>query len=209
MKTKLAVLGALLLAGANAMACYTVYDGSNRVVYQGLEPPVDMSLPLSESLAQRFPRGSQLVFDQSANCRPVGLAQLPRPSGTDVPPNTIRLERTGTQRPSSSAPAPLFTERQAAERARLPYTPVAGDLVVVPPEAADRAMHAGVSVLPSSTFVAAPPVAPNTAALGAGPAGPAAATARGNARPATVITELRDPPLTVIESNGTRIISPR
>lgn len=208
MKSKLGVLFGLLLAGANAMACYTVYDGSNRVVYQGVESPVDMSLPLHEALSQRFPRGSQMVFDQTANCRPVGLAQLPRPSGTDVPPNTIRLERTGTQRPSSSSPSPLFTDRQTAERARLPHTEVAGDIVRVPPEAADRAMHASVTVLPTSTFAAAP-VAPNTSVLGAGPARSSAATARMGGKPSVVITEMRDPPITVIETNGTRVYSPQ
>jgi hypothetical protein len=204
MKVKLFLLGGLLLAGANAMACYTVYDGSSRVVYQGQQAPVDMSLPLHEALSQRFPRGSQMVFDQTANCRPVGLAQLPRPSGTDVPPNTIRLERTGTQR-NSSSPAPLFTDRQTAERANLPHTQVAGDIVMVPPAAADRAMHASVTVLPATTFAAAVPVAPDTRSLGAGPARMYAPTAKPN----VVITEMRDPPMTVIETNGTRIISPQ
>jgi hypothetical protein len=208
MKIKFALLGGLLLAGANAMACYTVYDGSNRVVYQGLEAPVDMSLPLHQALSERFPRGSQMVFDQSANYRPVGLAQLPRPSGTDVPPNTIRLERTGTQRPSSSSPAPLFTDRQTAERSNLPHTQVAGDIVMVPPQAADRAMHASVTVLPSTTFAAAAPTAPNTAALGAGPARMPVAAPR-TAKPNVVITEMRDPPMTVIETNGVRVISPQ
>ena len=212
MKLKFALFGGLLLAGANAMACYTVYDGSNRVVYQGVEAPVDMSVPLHEALAQRFPRGAQMIFDQTANCRPVGIAQLPRPSGTDVPPNTIRLERTGTQSPSSSSPAPLFTERQTAERANLPHTQVAGDIVVVPPEVAERAMHATVTVLPATTFAATTTTAPNTAALGAGPARPSAAArpARApGARPNVVITEMRDPPITVIETNGTRIITPQ
>lgn len=201
MKLKLALLGGLLLAGANAMACYTVYDTGNRVVYQGPLAPVDMSLPLHEALAQRFPRGVQMVFNQNANCQPVGLGQVPRPTGTDVPPNTIRMERTNA-RPSSSGPSPLFTDRLTAERAQLPHTQVAGDIVVVPPLAADRAMHAAVTVLPA-TAVAAAPVAPDTRSLGAGPARPSAT------RPKVVITEMRDPPLTVIETDGTRIITPQ
>lgn len=205
MKTKYALLGGvLLLAGANAMACYTVYDASNRVVYQGTEAPVDMSLPLHEALSERFPRGSQLVFDQNTNCRPVGLAELPRPTGADVPPNTIRLERVNS-RPSSSAPSPLFTERQTAERANLPHTTVSGDIVRVPPEVADRVMSAALTVVPSATLAPAP-VAPNTAALGAGPM-PSASVARAP-RPKVVITEMRDPPMTVIETDGTRIITP-
>jgi len=214
MKVKFALLPGLLLAAANAMACYTVYDASSRVVYQGPEAPVDMSLPLHQALAERFPRGAQLVFDQAATCRPIGIAQVPRPSGTDAPPNTIRLERTGTTIPSSSAPAPLFTDRQTAERANLPHTQVAGEVVVVPPAVAGRAMHATVTVLPSSTFAAGAPAAPDTTALGAGPARPTAAAAAAAARPPgtrpnVVITEMRDPPITVIETDGTRIVTPR
>jgi hypothetical protein len=214
MKAKLAIMGGLLLAGANAMACYTVYDGSSRIVYQGVEAPVDMSMPLHEALSQRFARGAQMIFDQNAICTPVGLAQLPRPTGTDVPPNTIRLDRTGTQGRTSSAPAPLFTDRQTAERENLPHTEVAGagDVVAVPPAIAERAMHASVTVLPATTFARAAPVAPDTTALGAGPARLAAPAARATApgaKPNVVITEMRDPPLTVIETNGTRIITPQ
>jgi hypothetical protein len=209
MKFKFALLAGLLLAGANAMACYTVYDASNRVVYQGVQTPVDMSMPLHEALSERFSRGAQLVFDQNTDCRPVGLAQLPRPSGTDVPPNTIRLERGSGARPSSSGPAPLFTERETAERAHLPHTQVAGDIVMVPPEVAERAMHTTVTVLPATTFASTR--APDTSALG-GPAGPVAATGRPTApgkRPNVVITEMRDPPITVTDTDGTRVISPR
>ena len=76
MKRELGVLFGLLLAGANAMACYTVYDGNGRVVYRGLQTPVDMSLPLHQALAGRFPAGSCLVFDQSPTCTPVSIAQV-------------------------------------------------------------------------------------------------------------------------------------
>jgi hypothetical protein len=148
MKLKLGFLCGLLLAGANAMACYTVYDANNRVVYRGLETPVDMSLPLREALSGRFPAGSSMVFDQSATCSPVGIAQVARPSTSMVPPNTIRMERTGRQlSPSSSAP--LLTDRLTAQRQ---------------------------------------PTAPDTSVLGAGPA-----------KPQTVITEMRDPPVTIIQ----------
>ena len=207
MKMKLALLGGLLLAGANAMACYTVYDAGSRVVYQGTAPPVDMSLPLHEALPKRFERGAQMVFNQSASCQPVGLGQVPRPTGTDAPLNTIRMERTNA-RPSSSAPSPLFTDRLTAERAQLPHTQVAGDIVRVPPMAADRAMHAGVSVLPATPFAAAP-VAPDTWALGAGAAVTAPRLAAPGTRSRVVITEMRDPPVTVIERDGTHIISPQ
>jgi hypothetical protein len=188
MKLKLGLLCGLLLAGANAMACYTVYDANNRVVYRGVDTPVDMSLPLREALARtRFPAGSSMVFDQSASCSPVGIAQVARPTSTMVPPNTIRMESTGKQlSPSSSAP--LLTDRITAQRQQLPHTAVAGDGVMVPPRAAARANIPTFNVIPSDTAVARAPAAPNTSVLGAGPA-----------RPQTVITEMRDPPVTIIQ----------
>jgi hypothetical protein len=191
MKLKLGVLCGLLLAGANAMACYTVYDGNGRVMYRGLDAPVDMSLPLHQALDGRFPVGASLVFDQTATCTPVSIAQVARPASNLVPPNTLRLERTGRQYSPSSA-APLLTDRHTAQRQNLPYTQVAGDVVLVPPQAAARAEMSTFSVIPSDTVVADAP-AVDTRVLGAGPARP---------RPATVITEMRDPPVTIIQRGG-------
>lgn len=208
MKARLALLAGLVLSGANALACYTVYDGNSRIVYQGMDPPVDMSLQLQEALARRFPAGAEMVFDQNALCAPIGLAQAPRPAGGDVPLNTIRMEPAAS-RPSSSAPSPLFTERDIAQRSRLPHTQVAGDIVVVPPTVADRVMRPSVNVLPSTTFAAAPG-APDTRTMGAGRS--RTASSANAAAPAVssgptptrqvVITEFRDPPMTVIERGG-------
>jgi hypothetical protein len=203
MKSKFAMFVGLLLAGANAMACYTVYDGSNRILYRGLETPIDMSLPLRDGLARRFPAGSQMVFDQTRACGPVGVAQVSRPGPGEVPLNTIELQRTA-RTSSLSKPAPLFTDRDTAERAGLPHTQVATGVVVVPAAAADRAMNAAVTVLPSSTFAAAPR-APDTTVLGAGPA--QMGSTRPTTRPRVVITELRDPPMTLIERDGTLTIT--
>lgn len=209
MKPRYALLGGLLLlAGANAMACYTVYDAGGRVVYQGRAAPVDMSLQLHEALAQRFPRGAQMVFDQTNACAPVGVAQVSRPTSSDVAPNTIQFQRgTATRSPSSAAPAPLLTDRATAQRAGLPHTTVAGDVVVVPGGVAQQAMHAGVTVLPATTFAGNDAGGPDTTVLGAGPAPrasarPAVASVRPAARPNVVITELRDPPVTIIEGGG-------
>ena len=188
-KLKLGVLCGLLLAGANAMACYTVYDGNSRVVYRGLEAPVDMSLPLHQALAERFPAGSSLVFDQSPTCTPVSIAQVARPTGPMVPVNTIRMERSGRQMSPSSA-APLLTDRETAQRQGLPHTVVAGDIVMVPAGAAARAEMSTFSVIPTDTAVARANEV-DTRALGAGPA-----------RPETVITEMRNPPVTIIERGG-------
>lgn len=188
MKLKLALFCSLALAGANAMACYTVYDGNNRVIYQGAQAPVDMSRPIHETLGARYP-GAHMVFDQSNRCTPVTLAQVARPTGRDVPAGTIRMEGGRQATPTSSSP--LLTDRETAERQNLPHTVVAGDVVLVPASAASRARIPSMTVIPSeATLLAqrAPQAdaavlagAPNTATMGAGPA-----------PGQTVITELRD-----------------
>jgi hypothetical protein len=189
MKLKLGLLIGLLLAGANAMACYTVYDANSRVVYRGPTAPVDMSLPLHEALAGRFPAGASMVFDQGAACTPVAIAQVARSKVSTPPANTIRMERTGKQVSPTSA-APLLTDRQTAQRQHLPYTVMSGDVVMVPGYAAARADVPHFTVIPADTAVARTGM-PSTAAMGAGPA-----------RTQTVITEMRNPPVTVIEQNG-------
>jgi hypothetical protein len=187
MKLKIGLLLGLLFSGANAMACYTVYDAANRVVYRGADAPVDMSLPLHQALGQRFPAGASLVFDQGAACEPVSIAQVVRPTGPMVPPNTIRLERTGrTVSPTSDA-SPLLTDRDTALRAGLPHTTMAGNIVMVPGHAASRVDLPTFTVIPADTALARA-ATPNTTAMGAGPA-----------RPETVITEMRDPPMTIIQ----------
>lgn len=191
MKLKIALLAGLALAGANAMACYTVYDGQNRVVYQGVEAPVDMSLPLKEALAaRRFPAGSSMVFNQGRTCTPVSIAQVPRPTGGLVPVNTIRMEGSGRQMSPRSEASPLLTDRDTAQRNGLPHTVVAGNIVVVPASAAARVDLPTFNVIPADTAYARAPAAPDTTAMGAG---------RANQ---TVITEMRDPPMTIIERNG-------
>jgi hypothetical protein len=90
------------------------------------------------------------------------------------------MEGSGRQISPSSA-APLFTDLQTAERAHLPHTLVAGDIVMVPAAAAARVDMPTFTVIPSDTAVARAPAAPNTALLGAGPA-----------RSTTVITEMRN-----------------
>jgi hypothetical protein len=184
MKLKIALLAGLALAGANAMACYTVYDGSNRVVFQSTEAPVDMSQPLHVALERRFSAGASMVFNQGATCTPVTLAQVARPAGGIIPVNTIRMERSGKQMSPSSG-APLLTDRVTAERQGLPHTVVAGDIVMVQGAAAARATAnmPTFTLVPSDTALARAPVGPDTRMMGAAPA---------PSRPQTVITEMKD-----------------
>ena len=67
MKLKLALVCAIGLASVNAMACYTVYDRNNNVVYNAQTPPVDMTRPLHETLPAAFP-GGHMVFGAGADC---------------------------------------------------------------------------------------------------------------------------------------------
>lgn len=188
-KTRFVLLSGLLLAGANAMACYTVYDHNERVIYQNAEPPVDLSVPLHETLGRSHP-GAHMVFDQTADCRAVAFAPSSS-SAREVPPNTIRIVRDGPA-PARIAEGPLLTSRGNAARQALPHTVVAGDIVAVPSSAAARDRTPAMTVVPAAAVVAtaAPSRGFDTRVMGGPPARTSAAPAP--ARHITVITEYRD-----------------
>ena len=50
----------LFSQGASA-ACYVVYAADQTVVYRAPEPPVDLSRPLHETLAEVAPGGTRIV----------------------------------------------------------------------------------------------------------------------------------------------------
>jgi hypothetical protein len=85
-----------------------------------------------------------------------------------------------------SLSSPLLTDRRAAQSMRVPYTDVGNGIAMVQPR--DATLAAGVTVIPSTVTAGVPA----TAVMGAGP----------NRRSRPVITELRDPPLIIEESNG-------
>jgi hypothetical protein len=61
----LAALAALM--ATPALACYTVYDAADRVVYQAQTPPVDMRFQIHEVLPRVYP-GGHLVFGNEQDC---------------------------------------------------------------------------------------------------------------------------------------------
>lgn len=154
MKLKLAAFCGLLLAGANAMACYTVLDRNERIVYQGPEAPVDMSLPLHATLGRTHP-GAQMVFDQDACSRNIPLARVARSASKDVPLNTMRIEGGSATASASTGTAPLLIDRASAQRRGLPYVNVAGDIVAVAPEAAARDTSRTVTLTPTTVVATA------------------------------------------------------
>jgi hypothetical protein len=158
------------LASLQAMACYTVYDRTNRVMWQGDKPPVDMSRPLSETVPARFP-GGQLVFDDSAACPVV---------------SPVAMGNGGFVTTTSS---PLLTNVETARELRLPHRVVGKDIAMIPAQAV--AMEPGVTVVPATAVASK---SPDTRAMGAAGSAP-------------VITEYRNPPVTVIRRGNEVIIT--
>jgi hypothetical protein len=161
--------GLFAAASLPALACYTVYDRANRVMYQGDQPPVDMSRPVHETVPARFPGGT-MIFDTSTSCPSLVASAARAPT------------RTGST---------LLTDERTAQAMGVQYTAMAGGLAVV--QAGEARMKPGVTVVPSRNFDVAVASAPDTRSMG----GPPSVTSR-----STVITEMRNPPLTVIQRDG-------
>lgn len=101
--TSLLLTGLLGLGASQAWACYTVFDTSNRVVYNSEKPPVDMSRQLHETVPARFP-GGHMVFDTS-ECPVI---------------NSVAIGNGGTTPPIT----PMLTEEGTARKLRVPHRPV-------------------------------------------------------------------------------------
>lgn len=143
MKPTHAVLAAMLALGTGqAMACYLVYDRNNQVAYTGQTPPpgVDMSKPLHEALAAKYP-GGHMVFDNTREC-----------------PTQGRLKVVST-----TGKSPLLMDIRTAKSMGLPYTDL-GNGVGMVRERPDS-MRPGVTLAESGL-----PRDDDTRAMGAGPA---------------------------------------
>jgi hypothetical protein len=224
--THLAFVAASLFA-ANAMACYTVYDRSNRVAYQGEQPPVDMSLPLHTALQSRYP-GGHMVFEQSASCQPVSLGLIARSTGPAAPPNTAIMGAGANRMVAVATPAMVFEPAAASASASNtavmgagPAGPVARRMNVVPPKAASRgasplltdrrtadSLHMPYTVL-SGDIVVVPADAAARVDITGFNVVPSQNFSAAGARSETVITELHTPPLTVVQNGADTFISRR
>lgn len=154
----LAVHLCLALPAFNALACYTVYDRSNAVVYHAMVPPVDMTPPYTDRLGKVFP-GSHLVFGSNTGC-----------------PAT----QAGYNPSRQPAAAPLFTDPQTAEGMKLEHTVLPSGAAVVRKPPAN--MRPGFTVM--------------NLGGGTGSAAPGIGVERSSG---PVITEMRNPPMTVIQ----------
>jgi hypothetical protein len=172
MKLKLVLLATLAVASVNAMACYTVYDQSNRMVYNAQTSPVDMSRPLHETLPALFP-GSHMVFGATTDC-----------------PREPSVRTVSVAAPVTAKRSPLLTDRRTAEAMNVPHTILPSGVALVnnPPP-----MDVRVTVLASTPAPAAAiPVAYATPAV----------AQRTQQHRDTVITEMHNPPLTLIQQGG-------
>ena len=68
------LVAALSCLASSAMACYTVYDSKNELVYDKFEAPVNMRLPLHNTVPVRVPGGHMVFSTQSTDC--TGIDQL-------------------------------------------------------------------------------------------------------------------------------------
>jgi len=150
----LLALGAALATG-QALACFTVYDRDNRIVYNAQRPPVDMSRPVHETLPAVYP-GGHLVFDLGTDC-PV----------EDTPAGRLRVG-------PKNGRSPLLTDAVTARSLGLPHTIVGQNVAIVPqrPDGMRPGLVLAESGLPQpgTTAMGAGPTRNPTAAMGAGPA---------------------------------------
>jgi hypothetical protein len=56
-----------VLAAPQAMACFTVLNPANQIVYSGMTPPIDMSYQIHERLPAAFP-GGHMIFGMDTDC---------------------------------------------------------------------------------------------------------------------------------------------
>ena len=68
------LIATLSCFASSAMACYTVYDSKNELVYDKFEAPVNMRLPLHNTVPARVPGGHMVFSTQSTDC--TGIDQL-------------------------------------------------------------------------------------------------------------------------------------
>jgi len=50
-------------AGNADALCFSIYDAGETLIYRSTLAPIDMSRPISEGMAQQFPRGRLLITD--------------------------------------------------------------------------------------------------------------------------------------------------
>jgi hypothetical protein len=159
----LALFALFGVAAGHSVACFTVYDRTNAIVYYAQTPPIDMTPPFNDKLQKAFP-GSHLVFGDTTGC-------------------PVKQAGYNPARPPAAS-SPLFTDKRTAEELKLNHTVLPNGAAMVPKP--PTSMRPGFTVMN----------------LGGQGAAPAAASLASPAKGSPVITEMRDPPVTLIQRDG-------
>ena len=87
-----AALMAGLSSQAATAACYVVYGPDQEVIYRSMEPPVDLSRPLHETLPRVAPGGTLIFSLDSQGCELAinKLPQQPQPGAAQRPAQGVR-----------------------------------------------------------------------------------------------------------------------
>ncbi len=106
------LLAALLLLSTIACAreamavCYTIYK-NDVAIYQSTLAPVDMALPLSQSVPEKFGAGTSMIFNALNNtCLPIEAKPTTSP--------TVAAEQDVASRPNRKTSAPVGAVRSSA-----------------------------------------------------------------------------------------------
>lgn len=87
---------AIVLAGlfsqAASAACYVIYGPDEEVIYRSVEPPVDMSRPLHETLPLVAP-GGKLIFSLDTHGCELEVNKLPQQPLTGATPKSAQGAR--------------------------------------------------------------------------------------------------------------------
>ncbi len=166
----IAIAALLTLGAQQAMACYTVYDRSNTIVYFAQTPPVDMTPPFQDRLQRAFP-GSHMVFGNTTNCPAKQAGYNP----VKPPPST----------------SPLFTDKQTAEDMKVAHTVLPNGSVVVAKPPAN--MKPGFTVM-------------NLGGRSSANTSTGSRTSPAPVKSSPVITEMNNPPITVIQKDGVTVM---
>ena len=73
-------------------ACYVVYGPDQEVIYRSMEPPVDLSRPLHETLPRVAP-GGKLVFSLDSHGCELEINKLPQPPQAGATPRPAQGAR--------------------------------------------------------------------------------------------------------------------
>ena len=108
MRTTARLTFALLLATpALAQAnCYSIYDSENHLSFQSTVAPIDLSLRISEAMAQRFPGRHLVISPDITDCREVRASREPTRPRVVAPgqssPMLTNVRRNGTTNPDGA-----------------------------------------------------------------------------------------------------------